>query len=77
MSALHQLTLAEAARRMRAREFSSLDLVEALVRRITDTDHQVGAYLSVDVDAAREQARAADAARAPAGTRRCWACPSA
>jgi aspartyl-tRNA(Asn)/glutamyl-tRNA(Gln) amidotransferase subunit A len=64
MSALHQLTLAEAARRMRAREFSSLDLVEALVRRITDTDHQVGAYLSVDVDAAREQARAADAARA-------------
>ena len=64
MSALNQLTLAEAARRMRAREFSSLELVEALLKRIAETDGRVGAYLSVDAESARQQARAADAARA-------------
>ncbi len=63
MSSLYQLTLAEAARRMRAREMSSLDLVEALLKRIAETDGQVGAYLSVDAESARQQARAADAAR--------------
>lgn len=64
MSALHQLTVAEAARRIRKGELSSLELVDDLLQRITDVDGKVGAYLSVDADSARQQAKAADAARA-------------
>lgn len=64
MSALHQLSLAEAARGLRARTFSALELTEALLRRIAEVDGRVGAYLSVDAEAARRQAQVADAARA-------------
>ncbi len=64
MSALHQISVAEAARRIRAGELSSVDLVEALLKRIGEADPKVGAYLSVDAESARAQARAADTARA-------------
>ena len=64
MSELHQLSVAEAARRIRAGELSSVDLVEALLKRIGEADPKVGAYLSVDAESARAQAKAADVARA-------------
>mgnify|MGYP003585530005 CR=1 FL=1 len=67
MTALHQLTVADAARRMRKGELSSLELVNALIQRIYTTDTRVGAYLSVDAEDARRQAKACDARRAAGG----------
>ncbi len=63
MAALHQLTVTEAARLIRAGELSSLELVEAMLRRIEEVDPKIGAYLAVDAEDARRQARAADEAR--------------
>ncbi len=64
MTALHQLTISAASRRMREGSLSSLDLVNAVLARIQSVDEKVGAYLSVDAGEARRQAIAADAARA-------------
>ena len=64
MTDLHHLTLSEASRRMREGSLTSLALVDALLARIEAVDGRVGAYLSVDAEDARQQARAADAARA-------------
>ena len=64
MAALHELSVSEAARLIRDGALSSFDLVEALLARIASADPKIGAYLSVDAEDARRQARAADAARA-------------
>lgn len=64
MAALTQLSVAEAARRIRAGELTSQDLTRAVLQRIQAVDPQVGAYLSVDGEDALRQAQAADAARA-------------
>lgn len=64
MSELYHLTLAEAARRMQAGELTSVALVDALIKRVYEADRKVGAYLSLDAEDARAQAKAADAARA-------------
>lgn len=64
MAALHELSVSEAARLIRDGALSSLDLVESLLARIASVDPKIGAYLSVDAEDARRQARAADAARA-------------
>jgi aspartyl-tRNA(Asn)/glutamyl-tRNA(Gln) amidotransferase subunit A len=57
-------TLAEAARRLRAGEVTSVALTEACLRRIEEVDGGLKACVTVMGDAALEQARAADTARA-------------
>jgi aspartyl-tRNA(Asn)/glutamyl-tRNA(Gln) amidotransferase subunit A len=57
---LAALTLHEASDQLRRREFSSLELTEAVFERIATTDDKVHAYLTLARDAAMEQARQAD-----------------
>ncbi len=56
-------TLAESARRVREGAISSLELTDAYLDRIDRLDRAIGAYLTVDADGARAQARAADERR--------------
>jgi aspartyl-tRNA(Asn)/glutamyl-tRNA(Gln) amidotransferase subunit A len=57
---LAALTLQEAGNKLRKREFSSVELTEAVFERIADTDSKIRAYLTLARDAALEQARQAD-----------------
>lgn len=61
---LHELTIHEALTGMRAGEFSSVELTNALLARIDAVDAQVQAYLTVTRDGALRQAQAADEQRA-------------
>lgn len=61
---MHQLTLAEIARALAAKEFSSEELSRALLARIQTLDPQLNSFITVTADQALEQARAADARRA-------------
>jgi aspartyl-tRNA(Asn)/glutamyl-tRNA(Gln) amidotransferase subunit A len=54
------LTLLEAHEKLRKREISSTELTEAILRRITETDDRVHAYITLCRDGAREQAKRAD-----------------
>jgi aspartyl-tRNA(Asn)/glutamyl-tRNA(Gln) amidotransferase subunit A len=54
------LTLHDAGNKLRKREFSSVELTEAVFERIADTDSKIRAYLTLARDAALEQARQAD-----------------
>ncbi len=58
------LTAAEAARRIRSGELTSVALVEALLRRIDRLDGRIGAFLALDREDALRQASEADARRA-------------
>ncbi len=58
------LTVAEAAVLMATGEVSSLEITNAVIDRASVTESHLHAYLTLDQDAAREAARAADAARA-------------
>ncbi len=69
MTELTSLTIAVALDKMRAGECSALELTEAHLARIERLDGDIRAYLTVSADFAREQARAADAARAAGGER--------
>ena len=62
MSDLADLTLTEAARRLRERDFSSVELLEAVHRRAAMTEANLHAYLTLDRDGAARSAVAADAA---------------
>ncbi len=62
MAELHELTALEAAAAVRAGEISPVELVEHALERIAALDERVGAFVTVTADAAREQARAAEAA---------------
>jgi aspartyl-tRNA(Asn)/glutamyl-tRNA(Gln) amidotransferase subunit A len=53
------LSVAEAGRRMRARELSPVELTDAYLDRIVACDEQLHSYITVTADAARAQARAA------------------
>ena len=64
MTELTSLTIAEALEKMSAGAFSALELTEAHLARIDRLDGDIRAYLTVTADFAREQAQAADAARA-------------
>ncbi len=55
------LTLVEAHQKLRKRDISATDLTEAILRRITETDNRVHAYVSICDGGAREQAKRADA----------------
>ena len=61
------LTIADAARRLRAGDLSAVELLEAVLGRASDTESQVHAYLAIDHDGARTAATAADA-RLASGT---------
>lgn len=58
--ALPALTIVELQSLLRARAVSPREVVQALHRRITETDAEVGAYLSLDLEAALIEAENAD-----------------
>ncbi len=64
MTELTQLTIGQALTAMRAGDISALELTEAHLTRIAAQDEAIGAYLNVTADLARQQAKAADRARA-------------
>ena len=57
---LHQLTIQQAKKGLEKKEFSSVDLVNAMLDRIEKLDGDIGAYISVDADGAKESAVEAD-----------------
>ncbi|MCW2716147.1 MAG: amiB [Frankiales bacterium] len=62
MTSLHDLSALDQARAVAARETSALDLVEHYAERISRLGATVGAFVTLTLDDAREQARRADAA---------------
>ena len=54
------LTIAEAATGLRRNEFSSLDITNALLKRIEAVDGKLHSFISLTADVARQQARQAD-----------------
>ena len=61
---MHQLTLAEIARALAAKQFSAEELSRALLGRIRQLDPQLNSFITVTEEQALQQARAADARRA-------------
>ena len=61
---MHRLTLAQIARGLAAKDFSSVELSDALLARIQQLDPQLNSFITVTADDAREQAKVADARRA-------------
>ena len=60
---LAQLTLHDAAEKLRNREFTAVELTEAVFQRIAETEPRVCAYLTLAHDRALEDAARADEAR--------------
>jgi aspartyl-tRNA(Asn)/glutamyl-tRNA(Gln) amidotransferase subunit A len=58
---LHELTIAAAQAKLRAREISSVELTRAVLARIEAVEPRVDAFISVVADLALEMAAAADA----------------
>jgi len=63
MSSLHKLTLAQAADGLAKKEFSSLELTDACIDRIEETEPALHCLLTTSFESARASAVAADAAR--------------
>jgi aspartyl-tRNA(Asn)/glutamyl-tRNA(Gln) amidotransferase subunit A len=61
---LHRLTVQQAQQTLSAGEISSLELTEALIDRICAVDNEIKAYLTLTLELARQEARAADERRA-------------
>ena len=61
---MHQTTLAEIARGLADKKFSSEELTKVLLARITQLDPQLNSFISLTEDLALQQAKAADARRA-------------
>lgn len=55
----HEFSLAAAAEAIRARRLSPIDLAEAVLRRIEELDPQLGAFVTVTAERARETAHKA------------------
>jgi aspartyl-tRNA(Asn)/glutamyl-tRNA(Gln) amidotransferase subunit A len=68
-TALHTLSITEAARLIEQRRLSPVELTQAYLDRIEMFDPQLNAYLLVTADRALEQARAAEAAISAGGYR--------
>ena len=64
MTKLTGLTIAQALEKLRAREISAAELTGAHLDQIEANDPAIGAFLTVTADLARQQAQAADQARA-------------
>jgi amidase len=62
MTSLHDLSALEQADAVRRRETSAADLVDHYAARIAEHDAAVGAFVTLTLDAARAQAKDADAA---------------
>jgi aspartyl-tRNA(Asn)/glutamyl-tRNA(Gln) amidotransferase subunit A len=60
LSELHDLTIHEAAAKLRARDFSSEELTRAVLDRIAQVEPKVRAFIAVDEDHALAMAREAD-----------------
>ena len=65
---MHQLTLAEIARALAAKQFSAQELSQHLLSRINALDPQLNSFISVTEELASSQAKAADARRAAGET---------
>ncbi|TDV60770.1 Asp-tRNA(Asn)/Glu-tRNA(Gln) amidotransferase subunit GatA [Pseudomonas sp. LP_7_YM] len=65
---MHQMTLAEIARGLAEKKFSSEELTRTLLARIAQVDPQVNSFISITEDLAITQAQAADARRAAGET---------
>jgi aspartyl-tRNA(Asn)/glutamyl-tRNA(Gln) amidotransferase subunit A len=65
---MHQMTLAEIARGLADKQFSSEELTRNLLARIAQLDPQLNSFISVTEDLAITQAQAADARRAAGET---------
>ena len=61
---MHQMTLAEIARGLADKKFSSEELTKTLLARIAQLDPQLNSFITLTEDLALEQAKAADARRA-------------
>ncbi len=61
---MHRLTLTQIARGLAAKDFSAVELSDALLARIAQLDPQLNSFITVTADEARAQAAAADARRA-------------
>nr|WP_254797638.1 Asp-tRNA(Asn)/Glu-tRNA(Gln) amidotransferase subunit GatA [Pseudomonas aromaticivorans] len=61
---MHRLTLAQIARGLAAKDFSSTELTDTLLARIAQLDPQLNSFITVTAEPARAQAAAADARRA-------------
>jgi aspartyl-tRNA(Asn)/glutamyl-tRNA(Gln) amidotransferase subunit A len=59
-TAIHELTAAQSARLIRARELSPVELVETLLARAADVDPRVQVWVSLDPERALAAARAAE-----------------
>lgn len=57
---LHELTIQQAKTGLEKRDFSSVELVNALLERIEKLDGDIGAYITVDIAGARASALEAD-----------------
>ncbi|MDH0748378.1 Asp-tRNA(Asn)/Glu-tRNA(Gln) amidotransferase subunit GatA [Pseudomonas sp. GD03842] len=65
---MHHMTLAEIARGLADKQFSSEELTRSLLARIAQVDPQLNSFISVTEDLAITQAQAADARRAAGET---------
>jgi len=61
-------TVAELAEALAGKRVSALELVELFLRRINDLNSKLNAFITVDEDRARAEARASDARRARGAT---------
>jgi amidase len=66
MPQIHDLSVAELAAAIRARDLSPVTVTDHYLARIEEKNAAVGAYFTVDPDGARDQARAAEKAVADA-----------
>ena len=61
---LHELGVKQAAEGLASKEFSSVELTQAVIDRVREKDGEIGAYLTFDEEGALVAAKAADEARA-------------
>ena len=60
MNDLHFLTIAEAAKKIAARQLSPVELTQAYLQRINALEPQVNAFITLTADRALDQARVAE-----------------
>jgi aspartyl-tRNA(Asn)/glutamyl-tRNA(Gln) amidotransferase subunit A len=58
---MHEMTIAQMSAGLRAREFSSVELTQAYLRRITELSARLNAFITVTAERALEDAQRADA----------------
>ncbi|MFD0536801.1 hypothetical protein ACFQY7_26815 [Actinomadura luteofluorescens] len=70
MTQIHDLSATRMAAAVRARDVSPVELADHYLARIERLNEQVGAYVTVTAERAREEARRAEKAVLEAATRR-------